>query len=97
MLSVSLSLSLYLSRSISLSLTHTHTAAIFYRVIESMFPAVRQKMLLAATFHHQNAPLAVNFVPEYLTGAICADHYEVHGGNKIGKGSYGSVYRATHK
>jgi hypothetical protein len=72
-------------------------AAIFYRVIESLFPAVRQKMLHAAALHRQTAPLVVNFVPEYLTGAICADNYEVHGSSKIGKGSYGSVYRATHK
>lgn len=72
-------------------------AAIFYRVIESLFPAVRQKMLQAAMLHRHTAPLVVNFVPEYLTGAICADHYEVHGSSKIGKGSYGSVYRATHK
>ena len=31
------------------------------------------------------------------TGESCSEVYEVHGSNKLGKGSYGSVYLATHR
>ena len=30
-------------------------------------------------------------------GESCSEVYEVHGSNKLGKGSYGSVYLATHR
>ena len=30
-------------------------------------------------------------------GESCSGVYEVHGSNKLGEGSYGSVYLATHK
>jgi calcium-dependent protein kinase len=32
-----------------------------------------------------------------LGNRTCADVYEVHGSAKLGKGSYGSVYLATHR
>jgi hypothetical protein len=32
-----------------------------------------------------------------LIGQSCSDVYEVHGSNKLGKGSYGSVYLATER
>jgi hypothetical protein len=32
-----------------------------------------------------------------IVGESCSEVYEVHGSNKLGKGSYGSVYLATHR
>jgi len=36
-------------------------------------------------------------VHEHFGGESCAETYDVHGTNKLGKGSYGSVYLATHR
>ena len=38
-----------------------------------------------------------NFIREHFEGESCSAVYEVHGANKLGEGSYGSVYLATHK
>jgi len=79
-----------------------HTACVFYRVMETMIPSkastmqhskllyVAQKTRLASTMYQ-------NFVRENFTGGSCSDMYEVHGTSKLGKGSYGSVYLATHR
>lgn len=78
-----------------------HTACIYYRVMESMLPGlashVHQRLMYAAWRTRQCSRLNDNFVREHFAGEICSDHYEVHGTNKLGKGSYGSVYLATHR
>jgi calcium-dependent protein kinase len=45
----------------------------------------------------QASTIYQNFVRENFTGGSCSDTYEVHGTSKLGKGSYGSVYLATHR
>jgi calcium-dependent protein kinase len=44
-----------------------------------------------------NSSLSRNFIQEHFEGQSCANVYEVHGSSKLGKGSYGSVYLATHR
>lgn len=78
-----------------------HSACIYYRVMESMIPSVissvHQKLLYASWRSIKLSELSSNYVSEYFDGVSCADHYEIHGTNKLGKGSYGSVYLATHR
>eukprot|EP01042_Synura_sphagnicola_P000461 gene461-488_t len=45
----------------------------------------------------QASNLLENYVVEHFEGNTCSDVYEVHASNKLGKGSYGSVYLATHR
>ena len=78
-----------------------HTACIYFRVMESMIPSVtssvHQKLLYASWKCIKLSDLSCNYISEYFDGVSCADHYEIHGTNKLGKGSYGSVYLATHR
>lgn len=78
-----------------------HTASVFYRVLISLAPSLasnlQQRMFYAAYKTRQTSPMYQNFVNEYFGDTSCADIYEVHGSNKLGKGSYGSVYLATHR
>mmetsp|Transcript_14897 Transcript_14897/g.13466 ORF Transcript_14897/g.13466 Transcript_14897/m.13466 type:complete len:810 (+) Transcript_14897:330-2759(+) len=78
-----------------------HTACVFYRVLTSMIPAlsdiVRKRLMYAAYKTRQSSLLQQNFVLEHFADTSCADVYEVHGSSKLGKGSYGSVYLATHR
>lgn len=78
-----------------------HTACVYYRVMESMLPAisnhVHQRLMYAAWRTRQCSHLEDNFVHEHFAGESCSDFYEVHGSAKLGKGSYGSVYLATHR
>jgi hypothetical protein len=45
----------------------------------------------------ETGPLHFNLIREHYCGTSCSQFYDVHGRNKLGKGSYGSVYLATHK
>ena len=45
----------------------------------------------------QASNLLENYVMEHFDGETCSDVYEVHASSKLGKGSYGSVYLATHR
>ena len=78
-----------------------HTACVYYRVMECMIPAltshVHQRLQYAAWRARQCSSLSHNFVLEHFDGESCSEVYEVHGSNKLGKGSYGSVYLATHR
>jgi calcium-dependent protein kinase len=78
-----------------------HTACVYYRVMESMIPSlaghVHQRLMYAAWRARLSSSLSHNFIREYFEGQSCADVYEVHGSSKLGKGSYGSVYLATHR
>ena len=78
-----------------------HTACVYYRVMECMIPAitahVHQRLQYAAWRTRQCSSLSNNFVREHFDGESCSEVYEVHGANKLGKGSYGSVYLATHR
>lgn len=78
-----------------------HTASVYYRVMESMLPTlaghVHQRLMYAAWRSRLGSALSHNFVREHFDGLSCADVYEVHGSSKLGKGSYGSVYLATHR
>lgn len=79
-----------------------HTACVFFRVMETMVPskassAHHSRLLYAAQRVRQSSSLYQNFVRENFTGGSCSEVYEVHGTSKLGKGSYGSVYLATHR
>jgi calcium-dependent protein kinase len=79
-----------------------HTACVFFRVMETMVPskassAHHARLLYAAQRVRQSSSLYQNFVRENFTGGSCSEVYEVHGTSKLGKGSYGSVYLATHR
>jgi hypothetical protein len=79
-----------------------HTACVFYRVMETMIPSKTSagqhtRLLYAAQRVRQCSNLYQNFVRENFIGGSCSDMYEVHGSSKLGKGSYGSVYLATHR
>jgi calcium-dependent protein kinase len=79
-----------------------HTACVFFRVMETMIPSKTSsnqhtKLLYVAQRTRQMSTMYQNFVRENFTGGSCSDTYEVHGTSKLGKGSYGSVYLATHR
>lgn len=79
-----------------------HTACVFYRVMETMIPSKassmqHSKLMYASQRCRQASTIYQNFVRENFTGGSCSDMYEVHGTSKLGKGSYGSVYLATHR
>ena len=56
-----------------------------------------QRLQYAAARSRQCSSLSHNFIREHFEGESCSAIYEVHGSNKLGEGSYGSVYLATHK
>ena len=79
-----------------------HTACVFFRVMETMVPSKANsihhaRLMYAAQKTRQCSSLYQNFVRENFTGGSCSEVYEVHGSSKLGKGSYGSVYLATHR
>lgn len=55
------------------------------------------RLLYAANRVRVASSLYQNFVRENFTAGSCSEVYEVHGTSKLGKGSYGSVYLATHR
>ena len=78
-----------------------HAAAVYYRVLESILPSmsyeIHERLKIAAARTRETSTIAENFVQEHFSGASFSDYYDVHGRNKLGKGSYGSVYLATHR
>lgn len=78
-----------------------HTACVYFRVMESMLPniapQVHPRLMYAAWRTRQCSQLEENFVNEHFGGESCAETYDVHSSNRLGKGSYGSVYLATHR
>mmetsp|Transcript_28811 Transcript_28811/g.27602 ORF Transcript_28811/g.27602 Transcript_28811/m.27602 type:complete len:975 (-) Transcript_28811:99-3023(-) len=78
-----------------------HTACVYYRVMECLIPTlsaeINKRLKLAVSRSKQCSSLSHNFVREHFEGQSCSDVYEVHGANKLGKGSYGSVYLATER
>lgn len=79
-----------------------HTSCVFYRVLETMVPSKasslhHSRLMYAAQKTRQTSSIYQNFVRENFTGGSCSEVYEVHGSSKLGKGSYGSVYLATHR
>ena len=59
--------------------------------------SLHQKLVLTAWSARQGSPFAENIPGEFFTGRSCADVYEINGSSRLGKGSYGSVYLATHR
>jgi len=55
------------------------------------------KLVYAADQTKKASTIFQNLVHENFVGGSCSELYEVHGSNKLGKGSYGSVYLATHR
>jgi hypothetical protein len=79
-----------------------HTACVFFRVLETMVPSKasvthHNRLVYAAGRVRRVSSLYQNFVRENFLGGSCSEVYEVHGTSKLGKGSYGSVYLATHR
>eukprot|EP01041_Mallomonas_annulata_P008099 gene8098-16618_t len=69
-----------------------HTAAVYYRVLESMLPAMASelhgRLMFAASRTRQCSRLLENYIVEHFDGETCSEVYEVHGSSKLGKGSY---------
>jgi calcium-dependent protein kinase len=78
-----------------------HTATIYFRVLENLVPsvaaAVHSLLMYASCRTQMFSHLVENFVHEHFEGTKCADVYIINEGDKIGKGSYGSVYKCTHR
>ena len=78
-----------------------HTAAMFYRLLDASAPIkseyVVQRLFYAAWRTTQLSSLSENLCQSYFSGLSCSSVYEIHGSEKLGKGSYGSVYLATHR
>lgn len=78
-----------------------HAASIYYRVMLSMLPHVMepvyQRLMYAVWKTKLYCEVNDNFAVEHFTGDSCSEQYEIHGSSKLGKGSYGSVYLATHR
>ena len=66
-------------------------------MIPALQPIVSQRLLYSSQKTRLNSEIFSNFVIEHFDDTSCADIYEVHGSNKLGKGSYGSVYLASHR
>jgi hypothetical protein len=58
---------------------------------------LHQKLIYAVWNCRQSATVTENIPGEYFSGKTCADIYDINGTNRLGKGSYGSVYLATHR
>eukprot|EP00605_Chrysophyceae_sp_TOSAG23-4_P001959 GSChrysophyteH1.ASY1.ANO1.2170.1 assembled CDS len=53
---------------------------------------------MASLFYlRQFSSMRTNFTQERFFGTICSDVYDIKSENKLGKGSYGSVYLAYHR
>lgn len=78
-----------------------HAASVYYRVLESILPSmnyeIHEKLKISSQRVRESATLKENFVQEHFAGSSCSEFYDIHGRNKLGKGSYGSVYLATHR
>lgn len=78
-----------------------HVASIFYRLLDVTPPTTQdqviQRLLFASFRNMQQSNVSENFIREHFSGSNCANTYEIHGSEKLGKGSYGSVYLATHR
>lgn len=78
-----------------------HVASIFYRLIDIVPPTTHDQMvqrLLFSSFRTmQQSTVTQNFIREHFSGTNCSNTYQIHGNEKLGKGSYGSVYLATHR
>lgn len=80
-----------------------HTATVYYRVLESIVPnqtlskELHQKLQYCAMRTRECSHLLQSFVPEHFQGVKCSDVYNIFTENRIGKGSYGSVYFCKHK
>ena len=77
------------------------SASVFFRVLESILPSmnyeIHEKLKISAQRVRESASLKENFIQEHFSGSSCSEFYDIHGRNKLGKGSYGSVYLATHR
>ena len=58
---------------------------------------IHEKLKISSRRVRESASLKENFVQEHFAGSSCSEFYDIHGRNKLGKGSYGSVYLATHR
>lgn len=80
-----------------------HTATVYFRVLESIVPnqtlskELHQKLQYCAVRTRECSHLLQSFVPEHFEGKKCSDVYNIFTENRIGKGSYGSVYYCRHK
>lgn len=66
-------------------------------MIPALTPLVQPRLMYSTTRTRQTSPVQHNFVLEHFGDTTCTEVYEVHGSSKLGKGSYGSVYLATHR
>ena len=72
-----------------------HTAAVFFRLLDSSPPIrseyVVQRLFYAAWRATQLSTLTENIVQVHFSGLSCSSVYEIHGSERLGKGSYGAA------
>ncbi len=78
-----------------------HVASVFYRLLDVSPPTTHdqivQRLLFSSFRTMQQSTITQNFIREHFSGSNCSNTYKIHGEEKLGKGSYGSVYLSTHR
>ena len=76
-----------------------HVASMFYRLLDVSPPTTHDQIVQRLSFSSfrtmQQSTITQNLIREHFSGSNCSNVYEIHGGEKLGKGSYGSVYLST--
>ena len=78
-----------------------HTATVYFRVLENLVPSltpeVHSLLQYAAGRTRECSHLLENFVHEHFEGHRFSTYYDINEKDRLGKGSYGSVYLCHHK
>lgn len=87
-----------------LAADHYHTASVYFRVMESVTRVacpkdspLHSKLVYSAWHSRQGAQVAENVPGVFFADKSCSDVYDINGQARLGKGSYGSVYLASHR
>ena len=78
-----------------------HTATVYFRVLENLVPAltaeVHSLLQYSSGRTRECSHLLENFVHEHFEGHRFSTYYDIDEKDRLGKGSYGSVYLCRHK
>ena len=78
-----------------------HTATVYFRVLENLVPAltaeVHSLLEYASARTRECSHMLENFVHEHFEGHRFSSYYDIDEKERLGKGSYGSVYLCRHK
>jgi len=78
-----------------------HTATVYFRVLENLVPSlsteVHSLLEYSSNRTRECSHLLENFVHEHFEGRRFSSYYDINEKERLGKGSYGSVYLCRHK